>query len=113
MKEQERQVERIEHLSAEGEEQGRVLIDLSTAGAAFLHPQEIRAESRIVLLIRDLAIDAVVVYCHKRADDGYRVGTRFRNNSPALQAGLAALVEDFSRGAMVSYKIDREIVQGK
>ncbi len=105
MKEQERQFERIEQLTADGELDERVLIDLSTAGAAFLHPQEITAESKIMLQIKDLTVEAIVIYCHKRAGDGYRIGTCFRNVSPKVQAGLAALVDDFSRGTMVNYRI--------
>ncbi len=103
MKEQERKFERIEHLNAENEDQGKVLIDLSTAGAAFLLPLEIKAESKILLRIRDLPIDATVIYCHKRAGDGYRIGIRFRNVSPELQRRLETLVDDFSRGMTLSY----------
>ena len=103
MKEQERKFERIEHLNVEGEDQGKVLIDLSTAGAAFLHTLEIKAESKILLRIRDLSIDAIAIYCHKRAGDVYRIGIRFRNVSPELQKRLQTMVDDFSRGMTLSY----------
>lgn len=109
MKNQERKIERIEHLRVEGEDYGKVLIDLSMAGAAFYYSQEIRAKSKISFQIESLLVEGIVIYCHKRVDDGYRVGMRFCNVSPEIQNELTTLVEDFSRGAMVSYKINREI----
>ena len=113
MKEQERQFERIEHLSVEGEDHEKSLIDLSTAGAAFLYPREIKAGNKVSLKIKDYLVDALVIYCHKRADDGYRVGTRFRNVSAETQKKLETLVDDFSRGATLSYSCIQEMAAEK
>ena len=99
-----RKAERIEFLSGD-DMHADLLIDLSTAGAAFLNSRELKPETRITLKINEFAIDALVVYCHQRSSDGYRIGTLFRNVSPELQKGLEDLVDNFSRGAGITCRI--------
>lgn len=99
-----RKAERVEMLSSECGKADR-LIDLSTAGAAFLCSRELKPESKITLKINELMIDAHIVYCHQRANDGYRIGTLFKNVSPEVQKGLEDLVAGFSRGTGVVCKV--------
>jgi len=99
-----RKAERVEFLSTD-ETPADLLIDLSTAGAAFLNSRELKPETRITLKINEFALDALVIYCHQRSNDGYRIGTLFRNVGPDVQKGLEDLVDSFSRGAGITCRV--------
>ncbi len=92
----ERGSERIEFLCNYDPAQ-RALIDLSTSGAAFIHPVEIKKGTKISVRIKDYLIEAVIVYCQQRTD-GYRVGMQFIKVLPDIEKALKIMVDEFSRG---------------
>jgi c-di-GMP-binding flagellar brake protein YcgR len=92
----ERGNERIEHLNPDAREK-RALLDISVSGAAFVHPQELKNGTKLVVKIKAHSLNAVVVYNQGRAE-GYRVGVKFQNVPFNVQKELTEFVDEFSKG---------------
>lgn len=92
----ERGNERIEHLNPD-EREKRALLDISVSGAAFVHPRELKNETKLTVKIKEHSLNAVVVYSQGRAE-GYRIGVKFQNVPFAVQKDLKEFVDEFSKG---------------
>ena len=62
----ERGNERIEHLNPDAREK-KALLDISISGAAFVHPRELKKETKLIVKIKEHSLNAVVVYTQGRA----------------------------------------------
>jgi hypothetical protein len=92
----ERGNERIEHLNPDAREK-KALLDISVSGAAFVHPQELKNGTKLIVKIKEHSLNAIVVYTQGRAE-GCRIGVKFQNVSLAVQKDLGEFVDEFSRG---------------
>lgn len=95
--------ERIELLGVD-ENAGRLLVDLSTTGVAFIHPTQAQRGEKMKVKIKEYIIEAVVVYCRQRAND-YRLGMQFRNVPHDIQTALKIMVDEFSRGVPLTCEV--------
>ncbi|MBN1130192.1 MAG: PilZ domain-containing protein [Chitinispirillaceae bacterium] len=92
----ERASERIEHLNPD-QDRKKALLDVSCTGAAFIHPQEKKIGSRLVVKIRSHELEATVVYSQARAE-GHRIGVHFKDVPDNVRKELKDFVDEFSRG---------------
>jgi hypothetical protein len=98
----ERGSERIEFINSAGE-----LFDLSCTGAGFFSTSAIKSDELITIQINDLKLLSKVVYCQDRSD-GFRVGLQFQNMAEQDKHGISELVEGFSKGVPITFKIIEE-----
>lgn len=98
----ERGSERIEFISSLGE-----LFDLSCTGAAFFSPYSKKADELVTVQINGLKLLSKVVYCQER-QDGFRLGLQFQSMSEQDILAISGLVEGFSKGVPVDFKIIEE-----
>lgn len=100
----ERGSERVEVLKT-GESE--CFLNLSVSGVGFISPQPLSENSRITIMINNLPVDGVVVYCSKRTD-GYRVGVKFEKMTQDIQTHLGKMVESFSCGVPLNISIRQQ-----
>jgi len=98
--------ERIEHLNPDAREK-KALLDISISGAAFVHPRELKNDTKLVVKIKEHTLNAVVVYAQGRAE-GYRIGVKFQNVPFAVQKDLKEFVDEFSKGVPLFCEIIEE-----
>ena len=99
---EERGSERIEFIDSAGE-----LFDLSCTGAGFFSTLPRKPDELITIQINDLKLLSKVVYCQE-LQDGFRLGLQFQNMGEQDIQAISALVEGFSKGVPITFKIIEE-----